>query len=218
MHAYWPQPEGRVDKQCRMILADSQVNAVKIGLLGSSRITRAVSQLADEHPDLPWILDPVLTSGVGDTFMDAALVNQLRKNLLGRCTLTTPNLPEARTLSGAKEPDDCAARLLESGCRWILITGTHADSKDVVNRLYGQDGSRQEWSWPRLPYEYHGSGCTLASAIAARLAKGIDMQSAAKDAQAFTWHSLQHAWRTGRCQLTPNRMFVLDAPQSDEDP
>lgn len=218
MHAYWPQPEDRIDEQCRMIIVDSQVSAVKVGLLGSSRISRVISQLADEYLDLPWVLDPVLSSGIGETFMDAALLNQLRKNLFGRCTLATPNLPEARTLSGEKEPDDCARRLLESGCRWILITGTHADSEDVVNRLYGQDGSQREWSWPRLPGEYHGSGCTLASAIAARLAKGLDMQRAVEDAQAYTWHSLQHALRTGRCQLTPNRLYALDASHGNDDP
>lgn len=217
MRAFWPQPEDRVDQQCRAILADSQVNAVKIGLLGSSRITRVMAQLASELPNLPWVLDPVLSSSIGGSFMDAALLNQLRTNLLGRCTLATPNLPEARTLSGAKEPEDCARRLLESGCDWILITGTHDDSEEVINRLYGQGGDRQEWSWPRLPGEYHGSGCTLASAIAARLGKDMDMPSAVEEAQAYTWQSLKHARRTGRCQLTPNRLYALDEPRGDED-
>lgn len=211
----WSQPVERVDEQCRMILSDSRVTAVKLGLLGSSRIIRVLSQLADEHPELPWVLDPVLASGAGEPVADAALLNQLRKNLLGRCTLATPNLPEARALSSAKEPRDCARRLLESGCQWILITGTHANSKDVVNRLYGQDGSRHKWSWPRLPHEYHGSGCTLASAIAARLARGQAMQSAVEEAQAYTWRSLKSARRTGRGQLTPNRLHTLDSMEED---
>jgi hydroxymethylpyrimidine/phosphomethylpyrimidine kinase len=170
-----------------------------------------LAALAEEHPDLPLILDPVLAAGTGEPVTDAALLNQMRNNLLGRCTLVTPNLPEAQSLSGFSKPDDCARRLLDTGCRWLLITGTHEVREDVVNRLYGRDGSRREWSWPRLPGVYHGSGCTLASAIAARLVKGMEMTDAISDAQSYTWDTLKHAWRTGRCQLTPNRLFALES-------
>ncbi len=215
---FWAQDAGQVDRQCRLIFDDSDVAAVKLGLLGSSRILRVLGQLADEHPELPWVLDPVLSSGAGEPVADAALLNQLRKNLLARCTLITPNLPEARTLSGAREPDDCAERLLESGCPWVLITGTHDESTDVVNRLYGLDGTRKAWSWPRLPDVYHGSGCTLASATAARLALGLDMETAVAKAQAFTWESLKQARRTGRCQLTPNRLYALGSKKKKKGP
>jgi hydroxymethylpyrimidine/phosphomethylpyrimidine kinase len=142
---------------------------------------------------------------------DAALLNQIRKNLLQHCSLATPNLPEARALSGFEEPDDCARRLQEAGCPWVLITGTHAPDDEVINRLYGRDGSCREWSWPRLEGEYHGSGCTLASAIAARIVRGMDMESAVAEAQKYTWESLDRARRTGHCQLTPNRLFALDS-------
>jgi hydroxymethylpyrimidine/phosphomethylpyrimidine kinase len=205
-----------VEEQCRAILADSRVGGVKIGLLGSSAVIRVLSQLADEHADLPWVLDPVLAAGGGEPLTDAALLNQLRNNLLGRCTLITPNLPEARTLSCATETDNCAGRLLETGCRWVLISGTHADTPQVVNRLYGRNGSYREWSWPRLPGEYHGSGCTLASAIAARLVRGLDMVPAVEEAQAYTWHSLEKGLRTGRCQLIPNRLHALDRQEVAE--
>ena len=80
---------------------------------------------------------------------------------------------------------------------------------EVVNRLYAADGAERTWSWPRLPGEYHGSGCTLASAIAARLALGWPMVEAVSGAQEFTWTSLDRALRTGRGQLTPNRLFAL---------
>jgi hydroxymethylpyrimidine/phosphomethylpyrimidine kinase len=91
-----------------------------------------------------------------------------------------------------------------------MITGTHARTADVVNRLYGRDGTRLEWSWSRLPHTYHGSGCTLASAIAARLVLGKPMADAVAEAQAYTWETLSRARRTGRCQLTPNRLYTLD--------
>jgi len=207
----WPQGAEQVEEQCRLILADSRVGALKIGLLGSSRTVRVLCDIAAEHSALPLVLDPVLSSGVGQPLTDAALLNQMRKNLLGRCTLVTPNLPEARTLSSFNDPEDCAKRLLETGCPWVLITGTHDPGAEVINRLYGQDGSRQEWAWLRLEGEFHGSGCTLASAIAARIVQGMDMENAVAQAQQYAWESLNQARRTGRCQLTPNRLFALDA-------
>jgi len=208
----WPQRPQPIEDQCRRVLADSRVGALKIGLLGGSRVVRVLCALTTEHPRLPVILDPVLASGTGQQVADAALINQLRSNLLGRCTLVTPNLPEAQLLSGFKEPDDCARRLLQSGCPWVLITGTHAPGDAVINRLYGRDDSRREWAWPRLDGSYHGSGCTLASAVAARIVRGLDLEDAVAEAQSYTWQSLSRALRTGRCQLTPNRLFALDGP------
>lgn len=210
LHALGPQPPEQVDAQCRLILADSPVGAIKLGLLGSSRILRVLTAIADERPELPLVLDPVLASSAGDPVTDAALLNQMRQNLIPRCTLITPNLPEAQTLASARAPEACAQRLLATGCPWVLITGTHAPEEAVINRLYGRDGTCEEWSWPRLPGEYHGSGCTLASAIAARLALGREVLEAVAEAQAYTWESLHRARRTGCGQLTPNRLFALD--------
>jgi len=201
-----PQPPEMVAEQCRLILADSRIGALKIGLLGDSRVIRVLCGLAAEYPRLPLVLDPVLASGAGQSVGGADLVSRLRDNLLGHyCTLATPNLPEARRLSGCEEPDDCARWFLRTGCSWVLITGTHAPDAAVINRLYGRDGSRREWSWPRLAGVYHGSGCTLTSAIAARLVRGLALESAVAEAQAYTWECLRHARRTGRGQLTPNR-------------
>jgi len=206
LHALWPQPVEQVAAQCRLILEDSRVKAIKLGLLGSSGLARWLCRLAEENPQLPLVLDPVLASGAGQRIADADLYNQLRSQLLGHCLLATPNLPEAQALTGAKQPDDCAQRLLASGCRWILITGTHAHDPEVVNRLYGQDGSFHAWNWPRLPFVYHGSGCTLASSIAARLALDVAIVQAVTEAQLYTWHSLRNANRTGLGQWTPNRL------------
>lgn len=206
----WPQKAEQVEEQCRLVLADSLVGAIKVGLLGNSRMVRVLCDLAAERPELPLILDPILASSAGQSLADAAMLNQIRKNLVGRCTLVTPNLPEARTLTSYSDPGDCAQRLLEAGCTWALITGTHAPGDEVVNRLYGQDGSHHEWAWSRLEGEYHGSGCTLASAIAARIGLGMDTKTAVAEAQKYTWESLARARRTGRCQLTPDRLYALD--------
>lgn len=213
-----PQPPAQVDEQCRLLLGDARVSAIKVGLLGSAPLVRVLTRLAQDHPDLPLVVDPVLASGAGQSVADAALCNQLRQHLLPAATLITPNLPEAQTLTGAVAADDCALRLLRLGGPWVLITGTHAPGEAVTNRLYGRDGTRLAWDWPRLPGEYHGSGCTLASAIAGRLALGADLVEAVADAQAYTWQTLAQARRTGRCQLTPNRLFALDAEVPKRDP
>jgi hydroxymethylpyrimidine/phosphomethylpyrimidine kinase len=206
----WPQPPAQVEEQCRLILDDARVTAVKIGLLASPALVRVLTTILDDHPDLPVVLDPVLATGSGQSVADAALCNQMRQRLFPAVTLLTPNLPEAQTLSGAVEPDDCAERLLRLGSLWVLVTGTHAASATVTNRLYGRNGTRASWDWPRLPGEYHGSGCTLASAIAARLALGAKVPDAVAQAQTYTWECLARARITGRCQLTPNRLFALD--------
>lgn len=209
VHGLYPQPPEQIEAQCRTLLADSRPRAIKVGLAGSSRIVRALGALLEGRPDLPFVLDPVLASNSGQEMVDAALLNQLRTHLVRRATLVTPNLPEACALTDLKDAARCARRLLEIGARWVLVTGTHAPTADVINRLYAADGSERTWSWPRLPGEYHGSGCTLASAVAARLALGWPMVEAVAAAQEFTWICLDRALRTGRGQSIPNRLFAL---------
>lgn len=213
LRGIYPQPPGQVEAQCRALMEDSRPRAIKIGLVGSSRIVRVLGTLIDDHPDLPLVLDPVLASNAGQEMVDAALLNQLRNHLVRRATLVTPNLPEACTLADSEDAARCARRLLEIGARWVLVTGTHDQTPEVTNRLYAADGAERSWSWPRLPGEYHGSGCTLASAIAARLALGAPMVEAVAAAQEFTWASLDQGLRTGRGQLTPNRLFRLASPE-----
>lgn len=209
LRGIYPQPPEQVEAQCRAMMEDGQPRAIKIGLVGSSRIVRVLGSLLDGRPNLPLVLDPVLASNAGQEMVDAALLNQLRNHLVRRATLVTPNLPEACTLADSEDPARCARRLLEIGARWVLVTGTHSATPNVVNRLYAADGAERSWSWPRLPGEYHGSGCTLASAIAARLALGSPMLEAVASAQEYTWTTLDRALRTGRGQLTPNRLFGL---------
>ena len=93
----------------------------------------------------------------------------------------------------------------------MLITGTHEQSELVHNRLFMPDGLSETFNWERLPHHYHGSGCTLASAIAALLAQGLDMFTAVNEAQEFTWQTLVNAYKTGHGQHNPNRLFWMDA-------
>jgi hydroxymethylpyrimidine/phosphomethylpyrimidine kinase len=201
-----------ITRQARMLLDDIPVAAFKLGVPGSARNAEAIAIILAKHPHVPVVLDPVLASGRGDALSDGDTVQALRSVLLPLATVLTPNSLEARRLALA-EPDaslaDCARTLTELGCKHVLVTGTHEPGAQVVNTLYGAGGVLREDRWPRLAGEYHGSGCTLASAIAAFLARGLAMENAVKDAQAYTWKTLEAGFRPGRGQHLPNRFFDL---------
>lgn len=202
----WPQPPEAFLAQARLLVADLPPAIVKIGLLGSAEIALAVAGLlSDELAGVPVVLDPVLAAGGGKPLAREDLLRAIQETLLPLTAVLTPNIPEARQLAGGPEtPDGCAARLLELGCQNVLITGTHSEESEVVNRLYGPDGPRS-WRWPRLPHEYHGSGCTLASAVAAGLAQGLTVEDACLEAQQFTWQALAGGHALGQGQWLPRR-------------
>lgn len=201
-----PQREADFLEQARLIVADLPIAAVKIGLLGSAGIALAVAQLlSHELAGVPVVLDPILAAGGGKELAREELIAVIREVLLPLCFITTPNIPEARRLSGGREsPEACANELLGLGCEHVLITGAHAEGAEVVNRLYGPEGPLS-WRWERLPHEYHGSGCTLASALVAGLAAGLPVAEACRQAQAFAWASLASGFALGKGQWLPNR-------------
>lgn len=201
-------------RQAELLLADCRISAIKIGLLGSPGAATAVSGLLRAHPHIPVVLDPVLAAGGGSDLAGSELLQRLREELLSRCDLITPNIPEAVSLSGLDDSarlDDCGRRLLELGARAVLLTGTHESTEEqrITHRFYRPQLPIARSHWQRLPGEYHGSGCTLAATIAARLALGDALEQAVESALDFSWRSLRHAYRSGRCQLTPDRLFRL---------
>jgi hydroxymethylpyrimidine/phosphomethylpyrimidine kinase len=199
-----------VERQTRHVLNDVPVAAFKLGVLGSAGNARIIAAILAEHPRTPVVLDPVLASGRGDALSDAGTIEVLRSVLLPRTTVLTPNSLEARRLAGAAPDADlpaCARALTSLGCKYVLVTGTHEEGAEVVNTLYDARGVVREDRWPRLPGSYHGSGCTLASAIAALLAQGQEMERAVQGAQDYTWKSLAAGFSPGHGQAIPDRFF-----------
>jgi len=201
-----------VADQARCLLEDMPVDAFKIGVLGSVENITTIAEILSDYPDVPLILDPVLASGRGDELASDDMVHALRELLLPRTMILTPNSTEARRLAETEDDENpslaaCAQRLIETGCEYVLITGTHEPTPQVVNRLYSKAGIVRSDSWERLPGSYHGSGCTLASAIAARLAQGLEPAEAAREAQQFTWEALAAGFKPGGGQFLPNRFF-----------
>ncbi len=201
-----------VTDQARCLLEDVPVDAFKIGVLGSVENIAAIAEIVSDYPDVPLVLDPVLASGRGDELATESMIGAIRELLLPQATILTPNTLEARRLIEADDDDDaslatCAHKLIELGAEYVLITGTHEATPQVVNRLYGKDGVVRTDTWTRLPGSYHGSGCTLAAAIAAMLANGLELQEAVREAQDYTWHALKKAYRPGMGQFLPDRLF-----------
>ena len=211
--------------QAQTILGDSKVDLIKCGMLSSEENIRMLANLLNEYPNIPVVLDPIMASGRGDELTSESMRQLMIELILPRVTILTPNIMEARQLVKLDDQvkeisiDEAAKRLLATGCENLLITGTHDVTDDVVNRLYLSDGETESYAWKRLPHEYHGSGCTLASAIAAYVAQGLSLKQAVEEGQDFTWHTLDAAIQTGQGQRIPNRFFwINDFDDSDDDP
>ncbi|MDQ5847999.1 MAG: hydroxymethylpyrimidine/phosphomethylpyrimidine kinase, partial [Pseudomonadota bacterium] len=142
---------GWVADQARRVLADIRVAAFKLGVLGSADNIRAVAAVLSDHPGVPLVLDPVLASGRGDALASDEMIDALLELIVPRSTVATPNSLEARRLGGVEQ-------LIERGCRYVLVTGAHEPSEDVINTLYDARGVVREDCWQRLPGSYHGSG------------------------------------------------------------
>ncbi len=203
-----PTPAAVFRQQRDTLLADIRPDAIKIGLLGSVEIATAVGELLADFEG-PIVLDPILRAGGGRSLSTEELIAQLREELLPRCHLLTPNQAELAQLTECADIETAAERLLQRGARGVLVTGAdaaeHAQQDQVSNTLYRPGHSPQTWNWPHLPHVYHGSGCTLASACAARLAAGVSLVDAAEAAQRFTWDALRRAERPGHGQHLPTR-------------
>jgi hydroxymethylpyrimidine/phosphomethylpyrimidine kinase len=208
-----PMDSDWVTDQARAILEDIPVRAFKIGVLGSVENVSAVAEIVADYPDIPLILDPVLASARGDEFANEDALSAIKELLIPQCTVITPNTPELRRLVLDDEEDEplgieaMAKRLIEMGAEFVLVTGTHESTPDVINTLFCDTGIVRSDNWHRLPGSYHGSGCTLASALAATISRGIDISDAAREAQDYTWQALKFGFRPGMGQFVPDRMF-----------
>lgn len=197
-----------VVEQARAVLEDMPVAAFKIGVVGSVENVEAIHTVLMDYPHLPMVLDPVILGGGGGALASDDVMDAMQTLLFPLTTMLTPNSHEARAFAPeADNLDACAHELMEAGCEFVLITGTHERTQDVVNALYGNHRQLESFTWERLAASYHGSGCTLAAAIAGLLAQGLGPVAAAREAQEFTWESLKYGYRMGMGQHLPNRLF-----------
>jgi hydroxymethylpyrimidine/phosphomethylpyrimidine kinase len=193
-------PSGFVFSQVAEVFADIEVAAVKVGMLGSAENVEVVARVLSERPSLPVVIDPVLVATSGAILADDAIIEAMCRHLFPLATIVTPNLSEAARLGNAKFPETRAdverlARALRAEYKtaWLL-KGGHATGASADDLLL--DGEVTWLSSPRLPTRNtHGTGCTLSSAIAARLAQGKGLHQAVADAKAYVDRALAGAAR-----------------------
>ena len=156
------------------------------------------------------MLDPVLVAAGGGRLAEADVIEPMIARLVPHATVVTPNASELRALvPDAASDAERAAALVAAGAAWVLAKGADEPTEEVHNVLYDREGEVEHFTWSRLPHVYHGSGCTLASAIAALLAHGKAPRAAVEGAQRYTFESLRRGFRPGAGQHIPHRFFHL---------
>lgn len=194
-------------EQIRCLIDDFDVRAVKIGMLADAERIHCVADALAAHPHIPLVLDPVMVASSGARLLVQEAIEALRTELLPRATVVTPNLPEAEVLLDRPLQDSsavalAAAELLAQGADWVLMKGGHLlEGVEVHDRLFGHNEAH-EWSQPRLQIQPHGTGCTLSSAIAALLARGLSVPQAVEGAVQYVQRGLKSAYRPGLGELS----------------
>ena len=196
-------PAEFVTAQIEAVVSDIGCDAVKTGMLATSAIVEAVAASVEalELPNL--VVDPVMVAKSGDRLLDDDAVHALRATLLRLARVVTPNIPEAEVLTGLpigsrEAMREAAHRLAAMGCRAVLLKGGHLTGEDVVDILL-EDGRLHEFSGPRITGPHtHGTGCAMAAAVAAGLARGADLVTAVGDAKAYVAGAMRHGLIIGR--------------------
>ncbi|TIO75212.1 MAG: hydroxymethylpyrimidine/phosphomethylpyrimidine kinase [Mesorhizobium sp.] len=187
---------GLVADQMRAALRANKVSAIKIGMLSTGRVIAAVAAVLHENPRIPAVLDPVLASSSGRQLLEAGAIGVMKRDLMPLCRLVTPNLVELAVLTGSDlTSDDNDAlrqgrRLLADGPRALLIKGGHAEGPRSTDILLSPDREPIRFDMPRLAGSMRGTGCMLASAIAAHLAGAKPLEDCVREGKRLVFEKL----------------------------
>lgn len=208
-------PAAIIRQQIDVVLDDIGADAIKIGMVGSAEAGEAILDALEPHGDIPLVVDPVLVATSGDSLGDGAVAELLRERLIPKAAVVTPNLPELEALTGqAVETDDAvlaaARQLLGGGVRAVLAKGGHRRGDLLRDHLVAGDGA-VTFDNPRIDTtSTHGTGCTLASALAAGLAQDMPLEKAAARAISYVHRAIAAAPGLGRGHGPVNHLVGLD--------
>ena len=209
--SFSPMPANLIVEQARAILEDMPVKAIKIGMVGSAEIAEAIHSVLRDYASIKVIYDPVFSTEKDGALSTPDLVTAVSDLLLPTTHILTPNIFEVHHLAPGSDTATAAAMgLLETGCHYILLTGTHGKTSDVQHALYSEHRELKRFHYERLPHKYHGSGCTLASSLSALIAQGHDEVHACHQALDYTHQTLINAYRLGMGQHHPNRFYWMN--------
>ena len=197
VRAIHPLQSSQVAHQMRAALQANEVAAIKIGMLATARIIAAVVAVLRENPRIPVVLDPVLASSSGKPLLKASALSVMKSDLTPLCRLVTPNLIELALLTGSElavDDEDVlrqGMRLLAAGPQALLIKGGHASGPRSTDILLRSNQAPIRFDSPRLAASMRGTGCMLASAIAAHLAKASSLEDSVREGKRFVFEKLQ---------------------------
>jgi len=194
-----PIPPAFIRQQIEVVLDDIGADAVKTGMLHDAAVIETVAAvLAVRAPDVPLVVDPVMVAKGGAPLIEPSAIDALKRLLISRATVLTPNLPEAEILVGHAIGDlvamqGAAQELLRLGCRAVLLKGGHL-AGDTVHDVLASESGQHVWDSPRIDTRHtHGTGCTLASAVAAGLAQGREIAEAVECARDYVRRAIASA-------------------------
>ncbi|OUR87573.1 hydroxymethylpyrimidine/phosphomethylpyrimidine kinase [Cycloclasticus sp. 44_32_T64] len=208
VHRLIPLDAAHITEQANALFNDMPIAVIKIGLTGSVNVVNAIVEILKSHPDIPVVFDPVLACGDGTSLANTELIHVIKDTLIPLATVLTPNTVEAAQLSGRVRTTSTAELgldLLAQGAHYVLITGGHESTATIKNSLFHDKQIRRTSVWPRQAGEFHGTGCTLASAIAALMAKGHAIADSIELAQEYVDKAIKQAHQLGRGQAFPDR-------------
>lgn len=180
--------------QANAVVGDLPIKCVKSGMLGTTDNIVGLAEFLLQHPDYQYVLDPVLVANSGGSLGDQATLVKAFAALIPLATIITPNTVELRALTGEDDLKQAVQKLFDMGSKAILVKGGHEDTGGYIyNQLYVQGQLVNETKISRLEGQYHGSGCSLASFIAGRLAQGDDVKQAVIHAEQWLYDVLKNA-------------------------
>ncbi|BFN11999.1 hydroxymethylpyrimidine/phosphomethylpyrimidine kinase [Marinobacter sp. RI1] len=200
-----------IKQQLECLALDTPIHAIKTGALGNAEVVEVLVEFVQKHSGVPLIVDPVIKAAGGGDLADDALVTAMKDKLFARAEMITPNGIELAQLGGSDDPAEAARNLLQTGCESVLATGGHGTGIHIINTLYNHAPEPMEWEVERVgSNEYHGTGCTLAAAIAAGRAMGLSPRAAISQAQNYVHRALLHALTVGQGQRVPDRGILWE--------
>lgn len=180
--------------QANAVVNDLPIKCVKSGMLGTTDNIAALAQFLREHSDYQYVLDPVLVANSGGSLGNQETLVKAFVELIPMATIITPNTVELRALAAEEDLEIATQKLFKIGAKAILVKGGHEDTPEYIrNALYVNGKLISESRCPRLEGEYHGSGCSLASYIAGRLAQGDELKQAVQHAETWLFGVLKNA-------------------------
>ena len=217
VHDVMPVPIDFINKQINVVLSDIGADCIKTGMLHDSSVIETVINALDQHAvDIPLIVDPVMVAKGGASLLQDEAISILRNRLAPRATLLTPNIPEAeallgRAVKGVEDMELAARELIDIGSKAVLLKGGHMGGSVVRDLLITNEGIQVYENERIITPHTHGTGCTLASSIAAGIANGLTIENAVAQAERFLHKAIESAPGFGSGHGPINHLHLVQA-------